>query len=59
MVVIADASILKEFVVKVGQLSMLIMEGVFMLFVQIYEGIASVLAVFFDFLWLIWTHLAC
>lgn len=59
MVVIADASILKEFVVKLGKLNMLIVEGCFMVFAEIYEGIASVLAVFFDFLWLIWTHIAC
>lgn len=50
MVVIADAGTMKEFIVKVGKLSMLLVEGCCVAFAQVYEGIASGVALFFDFL---------
>lgn len=50
MVVIADAAILREFTVKVARLSLLVVEACLTTAAGVYAGIATVVALFFDFL---------
>lgn len=50
MVVIADAAILREFTLKVARLSLLVLEACLTTAAGVYAGIATAVALFFDFL---------